>query len=122
MFILFQPWFKQQKFSRKIRLAKLVVHLAEKYITQKYQQPGWAVSLRESESFFWNYSMLKSRCLNKKFWIDKFIGGSSNERYIRNLVPMIFEDLNPYLTDTELSQEYTHIALTGNQIPASNML
>ncbi|RTL51007.1 MAG: hypothetical protein EKK39_08760 [Sphingobacteriales bacterium] len=103
-----QPWFKQEKFCKKIRFAKLVLTITEQIIQQKYEFPVGDMAAA-SDSIIWNYSMLKSRFMYKGFWTD-LSPCSSNERYIQKLVPYIIEELNPYLSDDELVEQFSRVA------------
>ncbi|WP_298412418.1 hypothetical protein [Hydrotalea sp.] len=103
-----RPWFKKEQFCKKIRFAKLVLAITERIIQQKYECPVGKVA-DASDSIIWNYSMLKSRYMFKDYWMD-VAPCSSNERYLKKLVPFIADELNPYLSDDELVEQFSRIA------------
>ncbi len=106
---LIKPWFRQHPFSPKIRLASLVVKLSEKLIQQKMDIAKNGLS-SESESIVWSYTMLKSRYMNKMFWLDTISGKSSNDRYLHQLVPLLSDELRSELNDVELIEVYQQVA------------
>lgn len=102
-----RPWFKKEQFCKKIRFAKLVLAITERIIQQKYEcQVGKMADA--TDSIIWNYSMLKSRYMYKDYWMD-VAPCSSNERYLKKLVPFITDELNPYLSDDELVEQFSRI-------------
>ncbi|PZX64743.1 hypothetical protein [Hydrotalea sandarakina] len=107
-----KPWFRQRPYSPKIKLAGLVVKLSEKLIQQKIDITKNGLS-SEAESFVWSYTMLKSRYMNKMFWMDAISGKSSNERYLHQLVPLLSEELRSEVDDVELMEVYEQIASTA---------
>jgi hypothetical protein len=103
---IFTPWFKQEPFCVKLKLANLLVRLAEQKMMEENIFSDINTS-KESERFYWNYSMLKSRLYIKKFWLDCANEGSTNDRYIKNIMQFIPKDYEPYITDTVIRQSFS---------------
>jgi len=101
---LFKPWFKQEPYCLKLQQADFLLKKAEETITQKEDFADINTS-RESEQFYWNYSMLKMRAKIKRFWIDYSGDGSVNDKYIRNLIRMMPETLSD--NDSQVFSLYT---------------
>jgi hypothetical protein len=108
MLVYFRPWFKKEQFCKKIRFAKLVLSITERIIHQKYEGQVGKVA-DATESIMWNYSMLKSRYMYKVYWVV-VAPCSSNERYLKKLVPYTADELNSYLSDDELVVQFSRIA------------
>lgn len=91
---LFTPWFKQEPFSLKLKQAQILLEIAEKKLITTDDLAAINTS-KESEQFYWNYSMLKMRARVKEFWTDHSREGSTNERYVRNLIKMMPDEFLP---------------------------
>ncbi|MBN8835860.1 MAG: hypothetical protein J0I09_01235 [Sphingobacteriia bacterium] len=82
---LFKPWFKQEPFCIKLKQAQTLLHLVEEKLIAKADLTDIKCS-KENEHLYWNYWMLKKRVMIKAFWVDYSAAGSSNDRYVKNLI------------------------------------